>query len=293
MEQSILIGCVAAPVVISLVFLLLATFVSRRQGVWSDSAAAVIVSIGWCAAVATTLLVRHGLDWSELEAWQVVLAPITLCAVGWALTIAIAEGGNEFRWVVAAIGCLVTAMIAMPSGDGWADMLPLHRVWMTAVAGASLLNVWTLMRMIDRGASQWVLLVCLAGLAAPTLLAASAYGGLAEGLFGAIVTTAVFALAVKFVTVIQPQWVIVPIALFAACATAAGRFYTYDDNSTWLYGVILLTPSLMAMLDGWISEWSTAKRIGVAGIVGMFLLAGIGWYLFGETLWSEAVDRRW
>lgn len=293
MEPSILIGCVAAPVIISLAFLILAAFVSRKQAVWSDPAAAVIVSIGWCAAVATTLMVRQDLDWSALEAWQMVLAPITLSALAWALTITLAKRGSEFRWIVAAIGCLVTAMIAMPSGEGWTDMLPLHRGWMAAVAGASLLNIWMLKRMINRGASQWVLLVCLAGLASPTILAASAYGGLAEWLLGAIVTTLVFTPAVRFVAVIQPQWIIVPVSLFAACATASGRFYTYDDSSGWLYGVILLTPSLIAVLDEWVSQWSTAKRIAMAGIVASVLLAGISWYLFGETLFGVPVEESW
>lgn len=293
MEQAILIGCVAAPAIISLAFLFLAAFVSRRQAVWSDAAAAAIASTGWCAAVAATLLIRQDLEWSALEAWQMVLAPITLSAVGWASMIALAKHGSEFRWVVAAIGCLVTAMVAMPSGDGWTDMLPLHRGWMAAIAGASLLNVWTLNRMIDRGASQWVLSVCLAALAGPTILAASAYGGLAEWLLGAIVTTLVFTLAVKFVAVIQPQWIIVPVTLFAACATASGRFYTYDDNSRWLYGAILLMPSLIAVLDGWVSKWSTAKRIAIAGIVATVLLAGIGWYLFGDMLFSDPVEDNW
>lgn len=287
MEQAILIGCVVAPVIISLAFLFLAAFVSRRQAVWSELAAAVIVSIGWCAAVASTLLVRQDLDWSALEAWHMVLAPIALTAVGWAWMMALAPRGSEFRWVVAAIGCLVTAMIAMPSGDGWMDMLPLHRGWMAAIAGASLLNVWMLNRMIDRGASQWVLLVTLAGLAAPTLLAASAYGSLAEWLLGAIVTTVVFALAVRFVAAIQPQSIILPATLVAACATATGRFYTYDDNSRWLYGVILLTPSLIAVLDSWGCKWPTAKRIAFAGIFATVLLVGIGWYLFGEMLFSD------
>ncbi len=289
MEQAILIGCAVAPAATSLVFLVLAAFVARKQSVWSDPAAAVIVSIGWCAAVFTTLLIRQDLDWSALEAWQIVLAPITLSAVGWALMIALAKRGSEFRWVVASMGCLITAMIAMPSGDSWSDMLPLHRGWMAAIAGASLLNVWMLNRMIHRGASQWVLLVCLAGLAGPTMLAASAYGGLAEWLLGAIVTTLVFTVAVKIIGAIQPQWIIVPVTLFAACATASGRFYTYDDNSHWLYGVILLTPSLVAVLDGWVSNWSTAKRIAMAGIFATVLLSGIGWYLFGETLFSDPV----
>lgn len=293
MEQAILTGCVVAPAIILLAFLFLAAFVSRRQAVWSDPAAAVIVSIGWCAAVASTLVIRQDLVWSALEAWQMVLAPIALTAVGWALTSALAQRGSEFRWVVAAIGCLVTAMIAMPSGDGWTDMLPLHRGWMAAIAGASLLNVWMLNRMIDRGASQWVLLVCLAGLAGPTMLAASAYGGLAEWLLGAIVATLVYTLAVRFVAAIQPHWIIVPVTLVAACATATGRFYTYDDNSRWLYGAILLTPSLIAVLDGWVAKWSTAKRIAIAGIVATILLAGIGWYLFGEMLFSDPAAENW
>ena len=293
MEQAILIGCVAAPAIVSLTCLLLATWVARKNTTWRDPVAAVVVSIGWCAAVAIPLLIRQNLAWQSLEAWQMVLAPITTTAVAWAVTTSLVGRGREFRWVVLAIGCITTAMVAMPGGDGWADMLPLHRGWLAAVAGASLLNVWMLNRMIVRGASSWVLLVSLAGLAAPAMLAASAYGGLAEWSFGAIVTTLVFTIAVKFARTVRPQWVIVPVTLFAASVTASGRFYTYDDNSSLLYGMILLLPTLVAVPDERLLKRSTRKRIAIAGIVATVLLAVIGWQLFGETLLADPTEESW
>ncbi len=117
MEQAILMGCVAAPAIVSLAFLLLATFVARKRATWSDPVAAVIVSIGWCTAVASTLVMRQDLDWSAPEAWQMILIPIMLSAVAWALTVTPKERGHEFRWVVVSMGSLVTAMFAMPGGD--------------------------------------------------------------------------------------------------------------------------------------------------------------------------------
>ncbi len=293
MEQAILLGCVVAPAIISLAFVLLAIGLSRKQAARSVTAAAVSLSIGWCAAVASSLLLRQELDWAALDAWQMVLVPITLSAVGWTLTMGLAELGREVRWIVLCIGCLVSAMIAMPSGEAWLDTLPLHRGWMVAVAGSSLLNVWMLNRMIDRGAARWVLLVSLAGLAGPTLLAAGAYAGLAEWLLGALVTTLVFTIALNFSVALRPQWIIVPASLFAACATASGRFYTYDDHAPWLYAVILLIPSLIAVLDECVWRWSTTRRLAIAGVVSAVLLSGIAWYMFGEIILKDAVQESW
>lgn len=67
--------------------------------------------------------------------------------------------------------------------------------------------------------------------------------------------------------------------LFAAAATAAGRFATYEEHPAWLYSLILLMPTILALLDIPIGNRRAAVRITVAGVAAILLLAPIAWRL--------------
>jgi len=130
-----------------------------------------------------------------------------------------------------------------------------------------------------RGAQRWVLWGCLAGLAGPTFLAASTYAGLAEWLLAAITATLVAAVAAA---ILEASWmwcVLYPSVLFAAATTAAGRFATYEEHPSWLYGLILLLPTILALLDVPLRGRPAAVRITVAAVAAIILLAPIAWML--------------
>ncbi|TWU09986.1 hypothetical protein [Allorhodopirellula heiligendammensis] len=288
MQREILLWCVGAPAAVSLACLLLAFWVARREHWLTQYVVPAIATLGWCAAIAVTLVIRQEFDasalsWWNLEAWQQIHVPLTLTALFLALTATPQARAHEFRWVAATLGCIALAMVAMPSGEGWVDLFPEHRAWMAAVAGASLLNLWMLDQMSRRGTERWILLVALAGLAGPTILAATAYAGLAEWGFAAIVATLVFAVGAACLPKQNLWCVAYPATLFAVCTTAAGRFYTYEDHPAWLYGLLLLTPSCIGAVDWILRNRPTYARIAVAAVLAGLIIGVAAWFLLART----------
>ncbi len=286
MEREIFLWCIAAPAIAALACVLLVLLVSCREHWLKNYFASALATLGWCSAIAITLVVRQKLDasalsWWNLEAWQQVHIPLTATALFLALTAFQNARSHEFRWVAAALGCIALAMLAMPSGEGWIDLFPEHRAWMAAVAGTSLVNLWMLEQMVRRGTERWILLVSLAGLAGPTLLAASAYAGLAEWGFAAIVATLVFAAAAAWLPQRNLWCAFYPATLFATSSTAAGRFYTYEDHPVWLYGLILLAPSSIAAADWLVRNRPTYVRVAVVAVLAVVIIGVVGWCLLG------------
>lgn len=287
------------PAILSLAFVIGAwAFQRSKLTVGQERVPAMLAVLGWSSAVAACMLARQELDWSALESWQIVLAPIfvsSLLLVGCSWAPAKdpsidAKNHFGFWWLVAGLGSIATAMWTMPTGDGWTDMLPLHRPWMASVAGATLINIWSLDRMRRNGAASWVLWVALAGLVAPTLLAASAYGGLAEWMVSALVATFVFAIAASLMSKSNIGRLFPAVLLLAASTTATGRFYTYEEHPAWLYGLILLLPTCISIPDVWLKNRPTFMRVSIAVAFAVILLGVIGWFLLGDALLSEPTE---
>ncbi|MEO9594361.1 hypothetical protein [Rhodopirellula bahusiensis] len=291
METQILLWCVMTPAILSLAFVIGAwAFQRSKLTVGQERVPAILAVLGWSAAVAACMLARQELDWSALEAWQIVVAPLfvsslLLAGCSWAPAkdpSIDAKNHFGFWWLVAGLGSITTAMWTMPTGDGWTDMLPLHRPWMASVAGATLINIWSLDRMRRNGAASWVLWVALAGLVAPTLLAASAYGGLAEWMVSALVATFVFAIAASLMSKSNIGRLFPAVLLLAASTTATGRFYTYEEHPAWLYGLILLLPTCISIPDVCLQNKSTFLRVFTAALIAVILLGVTGWFLLAE-----------
>ncbi len=288
MQREIVLWCIAAPAIVSLVCVFLACLVSRCEHWLADYFVAAIATLGWCSAIAITLIVRQEFDasalsWWSLEAWQQIHVPLTIAALFLALTARPIARSHEVRWIITALACIAVAMVAMPSGEGWVDLLPEHRGWMAAVAAASLINLWLLDQMARRGTERWILFVALAGLGGPAILAASAYAGLAEWGFAAIVATLIYAIAAAFRSTPPLWYVIYPATIFAVCITAAGRFYTYEDHPRWLYGLILLTPSWIAVADYFMRNRPQYVRVIIAAVLAASILLVAGWFFLGES----------
>lgn len=290
-ETQILIWCVLAPAILSLAFIVGGCAIHRSKAeTGAGRLPAVLAVVGWSLAIGACMFARQELAWSALQAWQVVLAPIVIAALLLAACPWEAESTQSINlksnsgcwWLIASLGAVATAMWTMPTGDGWTDMLPLHRPWMASVAAASLLNVWSLERMRRHGAASWVLWVGLVGLLAPTLLAASAYGGLAEWMVSALVATFLFAIAASLMPQSNIGRLFPAVVLLAASTTATGRFYTYEEHPAWLYGLILLMPTCVSIPDVWLQERSTLIRVSTAVTVAVILLGVIGWFLLAE-----------
>ncbi len=307
MEQQILLWCVIAPAILSLAFVVLSIAVSSKAVSSKISSLAprccgfdcttsiqsLLVTFGWCLAVAVALFARQSKSWMPdhtwpQEAWQQVVLPITLGSLLLALIANQSTRLAEVRWVVAGIAVTLVAMIAMPSGDGWSDMVPVHRFWMGAIITSGLFNLWLLDRMARRGADRWVMWVALAGLGSPTILAASAFAGLAEWFVAAIVATSVVAIATSLQKSTVIWCVLYPVVLFSGAGVAAGRFYTYEDHPIWLYGLMLFAPSVIALVDVPLERRSTVIRVVIALVTSLLVLVCVAWFVL-----AGSVEEQW
>lgn len=311
METAILLWSLAGPGVVCICAAVLALWVARGQSGrgtsedrWAGPLAAVLVVCGWMAAIAVPLIGRQKISWWPAEAWQQVVWPIGWVGVLLALCAPhhTARSGEEaarersrgepaghgspalawlhrHQWFLGGVASLFVGMLAMPTGEGWGDLLPWHRGWLVAVVGCGLVNAWIMQQVALSGGERWVLWIALAGLGGPTILAATAYGGLAEWCLGAIAATLMLAIFALIVPRSVCWSALFPATFFAVAATASGRFYTYEDHPLWLYGLILLLPtgvSLVALLLGGrrLTIQVLASALTAAG-----LLAGIAYQL--------------
>jgi hypothetical protein len=301
MQVAILLWCVLAPLLIGSGACFLFHRLSTPDATLSTpnatgNAAAnhyssflltLLVPLVWTLAVSVALWQRQQIGWWPEEAWQQVVLPIGIVGALIAAGSVKASRMRDVQWLLAGIGVLVLAMTAMPSGEAWSDLLPLHRSWMMWLGIASLTNAYALQRMAESSAERWVTLVALAGLAGPAILAGTAYGGLAEWFLAACSATLCFA----FFSAVWPgyrMWTAVfPATLFAAAGTASGRFYTFEEHPVWLYGLILFTPALIAAIDYPAKKLPTLLRLAIAAIVAVSFLSVIGWFLFSgqESQW--------
>ncbi|MGI9474354.1 MAG: hypothetical protein ACR2NZ_22625, partial [Rubripirellula sp.] len=133
--------------------------------------------------------------------------------------------------------------------------------------------------MARHNASRWSLLVTVGGLLGPLVLAATTYGSLTQ--WGLAVVVATFAASV--VGIFQPQtrvWVIAFPAWGAATLIAASaRFYTYENHSPWLYGLILFSPSIIALIDQVMDGRTERVRVIVSAAGSLLIVGSVCWLL--------------
>lgn len=296
-DQSVLLWCLIGPAVIALITVPLALWIgndsissagrqktaeAHRKSIHRVlSAARLTAAVGWWLATATALWGRQGWSlWPE-DAWHQAIWPILLFAAALAATLRVGIENSGGRWVVAALLASGIAMVTMPSGEGWTDMLPLHRTWIPAVLASCLVNAWAIDRLAQSGGERWSLWVVLAGLAAATLLAASTYGALAEWGLAAIAVTSVLAVAAS----LKPFTRLAVAAAYPAVATSASiaasaHFYSYEEHPWWVSGLILFLPLIVVIIDHPLRQRNVWLRVVVAAIAASILIAIIGAMLF-------------
>jgi len=269
--------------------------------IFRDSRGGTITVAGWCVAVAASLAVRQWAGdqrgWiaaiTDGEAWQQTLWPMTVFGLTLAVTTRCGWRSGTSRCWTAGILAAVAAYAVLPGGDGWQDLLPLHRPWAALVVASCLANAWGLERFARSGASRWCLLVLLAGMAVPALLGALSYAAPAEFTVSGIAAT----FACLVVMTLWDRFAKVPAALFTviypgsvmiATMTTTARFYTWEDHPAWLYGIGLFSPAILAVVDAPISAKSVRVRLPIAATLAVLLIFACVWKLvLGEP------DQNW
>lgn len=276
LDQTVLIWCLAVPAVISAA----GCFVAKMSG---QTARGLIVSACWWFAVTAAMVGGQGWQWWPEDAWRQAIWPL----LAWAALIGAAatmENRNSLasiqsgRWVLAGVLAIVTAMIAMPGGEGWEDTLPLHRTWLSLIATSCLVNVFSLEQLARTGGHRWSLLVALAGLGGPMAFAAATYGSLAQWTLAMIVATSVMAGLAVFSERESGLWTAaIPATVGAAGITAAARFYSYETHPTWVYAAMLFAPTVIVGIDLLIRRQSNWLRVSVSGVAAAAIVAACVW----------------
>lgn len=291
MEQAILIWCVL-PALVSMSLVVLVAWLVPRE--WSRSARGEAVlgglaGLAFAIATAAALYGRQGVGWWPEDAWQRAVWPVGVGGIVLAGAIGWVAGGERFRWLALAMACGLTAYVTLPTGQGWDDLLPLHRDWMLGMFVCGFLNLWMLDGLAREGGSRWVGLVAVAGLGGAAMLAGASYASLAEWALAGIVAVGV-ATGGALLSGRGGLWgVVYPSGLLSVSVIASGRFYTYADYPTWLYGSLLLLPSLVGGVD-WLlracgmRERRIWVRVVVAALVACVVLGLAAWKLEPWTL---------
>lgn len=285
-DQTVGLWCVGVPVGVMLIGSLICRLLPASAG-------RVCFGISWFTAVAASLIGRQGFEWWPEEAWRQTLWII----LAWALILPATapqrptesdqpttepHSSRNWRWVVAGTLACLTAMLAMPSGDAWSDTLQLHRCWMLSVTLSCLWNSFSIEAMAHRGASRWCLLIALASLAVPFALAAATYGSLAEWTLSMLAATLVAAVA-GLTGWFPTAWVAAfPIIAGSSIITASARFYSYQDQPIWVYGVALFMPLILATIDNCVRSRSTWIRLALS--------ASVATAMVGVCVWKVLLD---
>ena len=286
MDAAAVIWCVAVPAILMIAGVIAASWVagsSETKKANPAGLASIVLVATWLASIGVVLVGRQGLaGWPE-EAWQKVLAPVALGALGYAYFSQRSPGVLfELRWTWVSVFAALTGMFAMASGEGWENTYPLHRQWIPSVTIAIAVNLWSLVSLANAGTTRWVSWVGLAGLAGPTMLAAVTYGGLAEWLVAACVATTIAALFAILVTRF-PIWVVsIPAAFFAAAGTASARLYSWASYPWWVYGIALFLPTGVYLGDVLVRQCPAWQRVLTAAVMSAVLLVIMYWGLSGS-----------
>lgn len=236
-----------------------------------------IASLGWWCAVVVALIACQGWQWWPDDSWRQAVWPLLIWVVLFGLT-ADWESANAWRWVLVGLLAIVTGMIAMPSGPGWEDTLPLHQTWLGLVGASCLANVFALDQLSRSGGYRWSLWVALAGLGGSLAFAAATYGSLAQWCLSMIVATTALAAAATFSKCNTGLWTAsIPATVGSVGIISASRFFSYDPQPMWVYVSASFLPSLAALIDLPLRQRNPWIRAGVSGLTSLAIVAACVW----------------
>lgn len=247
---------------------------------------AVVLGVGWWAAVTVSLSARQEWQVWPTEYWHHCLWPLMIWPlIAWSFigspTGEAISGSprSTLSPILLAIAAAATAAFCLPRGEAWEDTYSVHGPVGVALMLSIFVNAWSLDAMARRGTERWVLLVALASLGGPIALAASTYASLTE--WGLAMASATLAITIGGLLV-RNRLATTSIAIVvagSACLVAGGRFQTYEDHPLWLYALLLSLPSVIAFVDYFLKSRSTAVRVVVAAILSAATIATSVWFL--------------
>ena len=278
-DTPTLVWCIAIPLGIMTFAAVICWLIDKRASQNDDGPSAstvmltaTILAFAWWLSVTLSLRGSGSLVlWAE-DAWPRMIWPMLASVLLLSPHSTTTVRNQPWLWVVMAWIAVVAASLAMPSGEAWVDMFPLHRLWIAAITIATTFNSFALQGMSDRGAARWLPLVILAGLACAAITGAATYGALLQTCLGAIVATVAVAAFAILSLIPSCAAIVFPSVLFMTTMIAAGRFYSYADISPLAYGLALFAPGLIAVADCAVRDKSVPTRVSIAGVMAIAIV---------------------
>jgi hypothetical protein len=283
-DAQLLIDILAIPSGVALIGALIALATSKTLPTWFGAG---LTAIAWLAGIVVaqykTLIPWEW--WSE-ECWQRLFWPMGVAALLLG-TSSLCCGHANWRLLTMSLVAWATAWLSIPRSSGWRDIDSLEGIWMLAIGISTLLNGWLVERWIATKAPRWGLWVLIGGLGPPLLLAASAYGTMAQWVVSVLAAT----LGVAIVAFFSPQGlaasIAAPLAVVISAMVAWGRFRSSTPSISWDDLPALFAPGIIALLDtafaGRIPTWA---RILLAGL----LSAGVIGFLYWRSMDGAAAE---
>jgi hypothetical protein len=266
-DSQLLIDILAIPSGLALIGALIALATFGKLPAWFGAG---LTAIAWLAGIVfsqyRTLIPWEW--WSE-ECWQRLFWPMGVAALVLG-TSSLCCGNAHWRLLAMSLVAWTSAWLAIPRSSGWRDIDSLEGIWMLAIGTSTLLNGWLVERWIATKAPRWGLWVLIGGLGPPLLLAASAYGTMAQWVVSVVAAS-----------------IAAPLAVVISAMVAWGRFRSSTPSISWDDLPAMFAPGIIALLDTAIgSRMPTWARVLFAGL----LSAGVIGFLYWRSMDGAAAE---
>lgn len=283
-ELAILLSTVALPAAITAVACYIAVVSPRSREIGGKakptSVHTGLAALGGALAIWLASGTRNGFDLWPTDSWLRVPIGAGLVAIASAVTQTSVM--RESRWVWRSMAIAVATWFALPSGEGFSELMPAMPHWQLCMSLATLLGWWIAEQVEDRHvlsvSFSWLLL-----LGVGTFLIAQSFAKLAEIMLAVgtvFLIASAYSLRSGRVDILRAA---VGPALFAfAAAVGNGQFNSFLGLPNWLSVLTMVSPAMAALpimfhRAGKASWWPTVivwvLTIGMALAVVRFSLA--------------------
>jgi hypothetical protein len=264
-----------------------------------------LLGFTWLVAIWLQQSLRIGQWWGAEEFWHTLcfgLAPLAILApaIGPALlhrpSAAAAKpwggppsdtGGSGFGAPMLlggglALCLLLLAWISTPWGAGWEDWHPWLGLFLIGMTASGWLTFWSVERVWAAGGWRWAPLLAAIPLAAGTILAATAFGELAEWLLAVLVASGLMLTLTVWLGWQHHShlWAWLPPVIVASFAPWIARLYQFQSIPVSVLALSSLGPLIVSLLD------TAAVRRSWGGWARMMMAAGIASLFVAVILWQ-------
>jgi hypothetical protein len=298
-ELQVIVLAVVFPAACLLAIVPLLTWLTRRG---FEPLAGWLLGLTWLMVIWGQQSYRIGRLWGGEEFWHTLwmgLVPLAILAP-W-LGPGLLSGGTRSSMATGGCGAdgsrfggpmllggglalviLVLASISTPWESGWEDWQPWLGLFLIGMTASGWLTFWSLERVWAAGGWRWAPLLTVIPLAAGCVMAATAFGELAEWLVAVLVASGMMLGISVWLGWQHPNhiWLWLPPVIAASFAPWIARLYQFQPIPSSVLGISGLGPLVVSLID------AAAVRRGWGGWARMNLAASLAGLLVALLLWQ-------